>query len=108
MNSSNPQPQELSPGSPEQNQTIQYLVEAILLNRDNQPVATGSATLYPERHCGEFYPLKNLTVIADNLPQQAATLKASDGRLYRLKPDKQMCNAKMEPLHFHFEYEQLN
>jgi hypothetical protein len=47
-------------------------------------------------------------VIADNLPQQAATLKASDGRLYRLKPDKQMCNAKMEPLHFHFEYEQLN
>jgi hypothetical protein len=89
------------------NQIILSEQEATLLNLENQPLAIGEAILYIPIRTGEFFPTRNLTVSEDSLPQQAATLKKSDGRLYTLKPDKILCQAMNKPSHFHFCYEPL-
>ena len=91
------------------NQTIQFLAEATLLNRESQPLSTGQAILYPILRSGEFLPQReSLTVTLDSLPQQASILKASDSHLYRLRLDMAMCQGKNKPDHFHFDYESID
>jgi hypothetical protein len=86
------------------NQIEVHYREATLLNRENQPLAIGEATLWPCLLKGEFYPKENLPVKPNTIPQQASILKTSDGRFYRLQPDNLICQSGNKPPHFHFHY----
>ena len=98
------EPSQSSPGSNPED-SIRHLRGAILLNRENQRIATGTAILFHKNGVGDFYPENYSQTTGNTLPHSAATLKASDGRLYRLKPDKTMCEGKNKPPHFHFDFE---
>lgn len=84
---------------------ILHLAGASLLDSDNRVVANGSAILFRNAGVGDFYPEKHSQTSGNTLPRLATTLRASDGRLYTLKPDKTMCEGTNKPPHFHFDFE---
>ncbi len=89
-------------------QAIQFLQVATVLDRESHSLASGQAVLYTTLHSGEFLPTpQSSTVTLDTLPQRASILKASDGHLYKLRPDKTLCEGHNKPPHFHFDYEDV-
>jgi hypothetical protein len=82
----------------------QFLRGASLLNRENQPLATGEAVLYPWQNQGRFYPMPIDRSILDTLPRSACILKSSEGREYEIQPEQTMCQGKNRVPHFHFHY----
>jgi len=78
------------------------LVRATILDRDNQPLATGTATPRSEGVHGAFW-IDNPKE-ADTLASRAAILRRSDGTESKFVRF-QRCEHAHYSLHFHFETE---
>ena len=97
----------LAPTPLENGPMIQHLHGAILQDQDSQTVSTGLAIVYTPLKRGDFFPSENAPGSVGSLPRLAATLKVSDGRIYKVKPDDEMMCQAHGPAHFHFDYELL-
>jgi len=73
----------------EDNPTIEF--PATVLDRDNQPLASGQARLYTRHNCGTFWPQVPKDV--HSLPNYATMLRSSTGSLYEIR------NLKVCPHH---------
>jgi len=78
------------------------LIRATVLDRDNQPLATGTATSRSEGVHGVFW-IDNPKE-ADTLVSRAAVLRRSDGTESKLLRF-QRCQPAHYSLHFHFDSE---
>jgi hypothetical protein len=78
------------------------LVQATILDQDNQPVATGTATPESEGALGTFWLFD--AGLADTLTSRAAVLRRSDGtggKFVRFE----RCPYAHFSMHFHFQIE---
>ena|SRR2546430_1631811 len=82
------------------------LVQATVLDRDNQPIATGTATPVTEGVHGAFWPQNPETnrEASDTLASRAAVLRRSDGTASKFVRFERCPQSKYSP-HFHFETE---
>jgi hypothetical protein len=97
-------PTEPYPEPPNPNEIGRFLPEAIALNRENQPLATGEAFLYPWLEKGDFFPQKIEPAKLGTLPQHASILKTLEGQAYAIEPENLMCQDRTHRPHFHFHY----
>jgi hypothetical protein len=85
-----------------------YESPATVLDRDNQPLASVKARLWPEKYCGGFWlPTPE---DARRIQESAATLRTKDGlhiRLLRLHECPGFHIPTTDAIHLEFDYEPL-